>query len=76
MDIYDEETFGPVTTIVRVEGVQHALQVANDTAYGLATAIISRNVTRALDLASRLNAGCAHQRCGRCRMSLRLHTEA
>ncbi|MGY4494521.1 aldehyde dehydrogenase [Pseudomonas sp. TE3610] len=60
MEIYDEETFGPVTTIVRVKGAEQALQVANDTAYGLSSAIFSRDVTRALDLASRLDAGCVH----------------
>jgi acyl-CoA reductase-like NAD-dependent aldehyde dehydrogenase len=60
MSIYDEETFGPVTTIVRVKGAEHALEVANDTAYGLSSAIFSRDVSRALDLASRLDAGCVH----------------
>jgi acyl-CoA reductase-like NAD-dependent aldehyde dehydrogenase len=60
MDIYDEETFGPVTTIVRVKGAEHALEVANDTAYGLSSSIFSRDVSRALDLASRLDAGCVH----------------
>ncbi|MGY4494509.1 aldehyde dehydrogenase [Pseudomonas sp. TE3610] len=60
MDIYDEETFGPVTTVVRVKGAEHALQVANDTAYGLSSAIFSRDVTLALDLASHLDAGCVH----------------
>jgi acyl-CoA reductase-like NAD-dependent aldehyde dehydrogenase len=60
MDIYDEETFGPVTTVVRVKGAEQALQVANDTAYGLSSAIFSRDVTLALELASRLDAGCVH----------------
>jgi acyl-CoA reductase-like NAD-dependent aldehyde dehydrogenase len=60
MSIYDEETFGPVTTIVRVKGAEQALEVANDTAYGLSSAIFSRDVSRALDLASRLDAGCVH----------------
>lgn len=60
MSIYDEETFGPVTTIVRVKGAEHALEVANDTAYGLSSAIFSRNISLALDLASRLDAGCVH----------------
>jgi acyl-CoA reductase-like NAD-dependent aldehyde dehydrogenase len=60
MSIYDEETFGPVTTIVRVKGAEQALQVANDTAYGLSSSIFSRDVTRALELASRLDAGCVH----------------
>jgi acyl-CoA reductase-like NAD-dependent aldehyde dehydrogenase len=60
MAIYDEETFGPVTTIVRVKGAEQALEVANDTAYGLSSAIFSRDISRALDLASRLDAGCVH----------------
>jgi len=60
MEIYDEETFGPVTTVVRVKGAEQALEVANDTAFGLSSAIFSRNVSLALDLASRLDAGCVH----------------
>jgi salicylaldehyde dehydrogenase len=32
MKIYDEETFGPITTVVRVKGVAEAVSVANDTA--------------------------------------------
>jgi acyl-CoA reductase-like NAD-dependent aldehyde dehydrogenase len=32
MDIYDEETFRPVIAIIRVEGAEQALDVANDTA--------------------------------------------
>lgn len=60
MNIYDEETFGPVTTIVRVKGAEEALTVANDTVYGLSSSIFSRNVNRALELASQLDAGCVH----------------
>ena len=60
MDIYDEETFGPVTTIVRVNGTEQALETANDTAYGLSSSIFSRDITRALELANRLEAGCVH----------------
>ncbi len=60
MDIYDEETFGPVTTVVRVKDAEHALQVANDTAYGLSSSIFSSDVTRALSMANRLDSGCVH----------------
>lgn len=60
MAIYDQETFGPITTIVRVDGVEEAVRVANDTEYGLSSAVFGRNVTRALDVARRIEAGCVH----------------
>jgi acyl-CoA reductase-like NAD-dependent aldehyde dehydrogenase len=60
MTIYDEETFGPVTTIVRVKGAEEAVRVANDTEYGLAAAVFGRDVTRALDVARRIDAGHVH----------------
>ncbi len=60
MRIYDEETFGPITTIVRVKGVDEAVRVANDTPYGLTSAVFGRDVTRALDVAKQIEAGCVH----------------
>jgi acyl-CoA reductase-like NAD-dependent aldehyde dehydrogenase len=60
MAIYDEETFGPITTIVRVHDTEEAIRVANDTPYGLSSAVFGRDVTRALDVASRIEAGCVH----------------
>lgn len=60
MLIYDEETFGPVTTIVRVSGDEEALAVANDTENGLSSAIFSNSLQRALSMASRMQAGCVH----------------
>jgi salicylaldehyde dehydrogenase len=60
MRIYDEETFGPVTTVVRVQGTEEAIRVANDTAYGLSSAVFGRDVHRALGVAMRIDAGCCH----------------
>ena len=60
MEIYDEETFGPVTTVVRVSGVDEAIRVANDTDYGLSAAVFGRDATRALEVARRIDAGCVH----------------
>lgn len=60
MAIYDEETFGPVTTIVRVNGAQEAIRVANDTEYGLAAAVFGKDVTRAIDVARQIDAGHVH----------------
>lgn len=60
MTIYDEETFGPVTTIVRVSGVEEAVRVANDTEYGLAAAVFGRDSHRAFEVAKRIDAGHVH----------------
>ena len=51
MRIYDEETFGPVTCIVRVKGVEEAVACANDNEYGLSAAVFGR------DIAPRLRGG-------------------
>jgi acyl-CoA reductase-like NAD-dependent aldehyde dehydrogenase len=60
MRIYGEESFGPVVCVMRVKDDDHAVQVANDTEYGLAAAIFSRDVSRALGLAARLQSGICH----------------
>lgn len=60
MDIYDQETFGPITTVVRVSGVEEAVQVANDTEYGLAAAVFGKDSSRALQVAMRIQAGHVH----------------
>lgn len=60
MAIYHEESFGPVASILRVRDEDEALSIANDTEYGLASAIFSRDETRALALAARLETGICH----------------
>ncbi|HEX7386219.1 MAG TPA: aldehyde dehydrogenase [Castellaniella sp.] len=60
MRIYGEETFGPVKAIVRVAGEEAAVTCANDTAYGLSSAVISADVARALRVAARIQSGICH----------------
>lgn len=60
MKIYHEESFGPLTCMVRVKGYDEAVRVANDTEYGLSSAIFTRDVTLALKLAQQLDFGCCH----------------
>lgn len=60
MSIYDEETFGPITTVVRVSGADEAVRVANDTQYGLVAAVFGRDTHRALQAALKINAGICH----------------
>src|SRR4051794_9169714 len=60
MRIYAEESFGPVVTIVAVDGEDDAVRVANDTEYGLAAAVFSADVDRALEIARRIESGICH----------------
>jgi len=60
MKIYDEETFGPITTIVRVKGDQAAIDVANDTAYGLSAGVFCKDVMRAIAVALQIDTGACH----------------
>lgn len=60
MQIYDEETFGPITTIVRVADTESAVKAANDTIYGLSAAVFGRDTTRALNVARRIDSGSVH----------------
>src|SRR5690606_41422806 len=60
MRIYGEESFGPVVTVVRVGSVDEAVRVANDTEYGLSSAVFGRDVNRALSVARRIESGICH----------------
>jgi len=60
MKIYYEETFGPVVSIIPVKDVEEALRVANDTKYGLSSAVITSNYENAMFLANSLEAGMIH----------------
>jgi acyl-CoA reductase-like NAD-dependent aldehyde dehydrogenase len=60
MDLYSEESFGPVVAIVRVGDVEEAIASANDTVFGLSAAVFSKDVSRALRIAKRINSGICH----------------
>lgn len=60
MRLYAEESFGPVAVVLRGEGDEALLALANDSAFGLSAAIFSRDTSRALALAQRLESGICH----------------
>lgn len=60
MRIYQEETFGPIASIISVKDEKEALQVANDTKFGLSAGLVTNDITKALYLAEGLEAGMVH----------------
>ncbi|MBQ0821429.1 aldehyde dehydrogenase [Microvirga sp. HBU67558] len=60
MRLYGEESFGPVVCVIRAAGLEEAVRIANDTEYGLSAAVFGRDVTRALDVAHRIESGICH----------------
>ena len=60
MRIYAEESFGPVVSVLRVRGTDEAVRIANDSDYGLSSAVFGRDVKRALGVARRIEAGICH----------------
>ena len=60
MRLYREESFGPVVAVIRVSGDEEAIRIANDSEYGLSSAVFSRDSARAMKVASRLQTGICH----------------
>ncbi|WP_454873516.1 benzaldehyde dehydrogenase [Paraburkholderia xenovorans] len=57
---FNEEIFGPVAVVVPFDTDEEAIALANDTEYGLAMAIVTSNVGRALRMGERLRTGLLH----------------
>ena len=57
MRIAQEEIFGPTITVIRVDGFDEAMAVANGTRYGLSAAVFTQDITRALRAVGELRAG-------------------
>jgi aldehyde dehydrogenase (NAD+) len=55
-----EEVFGPVITIIRAEDEADALRIANDTEYGLSSAVFTKDVDRGTRFALQVQAGMTH----------------
>ena len=60
MELFHEESFGPSVSITRVKDADEAVRLANDTAYGLSSAVFGRDLARAIDVARRIESGICH----------------
>ena len=57
MSLFDQELFGPAVGIIRGTSDAEAVQLANDTPYGLSAAVFTRDLATALRYTQSLDAG-------------------
>jgi lactaldehyde dehydrogenase len=57
MRMFKEEVFGPVAPLVSFTTLDDAIRMANDSPYGLQSAVFTRDINKALDIAYKLEAG-------------------
>ncbi|RYP33293.1 hypothetical protein DL766_003522 [Monosporascus sp. MC13-8B] len=60
MDIYKQESFGPSVSLIEVETEEEALRIANDTEYGLNSAVFTENLRTGLRFAKEIETGAVH----------------
>jgi len=60
MEMYYTESFGPTVSVITVKSDEEALELANDTKYGLSAAIFTRDLGKALRMARQIESGAVH----------------
>jgi len=60
MKLFREESFGPVVAVIRARDEEHAIALANETIYGLSSAVFTRDAARGLRVAKRIKSGICH----------------
>ena len=60
MNLYRDESFGPIVAVIRARNEEHAIELANDSEYGLSAAVFTRDTARGLSVARRIHSGICH----------------
>ena len=60
MELFGEESFGPVVAVMRARDANHAIELANDNAYGLAAAVFGSDINEAIRVAEAIESGICH----------------
>jgi acyl-CoA reductase-like NAD-dependent aldehyde dehydrogenase len=60
MALYRDESFGPVVAIIHARDADHAIELANDSEYGLSAAVFTRDIARGLTVARQIHSGICH----------------
>jgi acyl-CoA reductase-like NAD-dependent aldehyde dehydrogenase len=57
MSVFTDETFGPAAAVIHARDAEHAIELANNSKFGLSSNLWTRNIERARELAARIEAG-------------------
>ncbi|MCJ1272902.1 hypothetical protein MMC21_000691 [Puttea exsequens] len=60
MDLYHTESFGPTVSLIPVSSEDEAIEIANDTEYGLSSAVFTEDLAAGLRVARRIETGAVH----------------
>jgi len=60
MNLYRDESFGPVVAVIQARDAEHAIELANDSEYGLSAAVFTRDTAKGLSVARRIMSGICH----------------
>lgn len=60
MQLYADESFGPIVALIRAKDEEDAVRLANDSDYGLSAAVFTRDAARGLRVARRIRSGICH----------------
>lgn len=60
MKLFRDESFGPVVGVIRARDEAHAIDLANDSEYGLSAAVFTRDTARGLKVARQIRSGICH----------------
>jgi benzaldehyde dehydrogenase (NAD) len=60
MNLYRDESFGPIVAMIRAKDEADAVRLANDTQYGLSASVFTRDIARGLGVARQINSGICH----------------
>ena len=60
MKLFRDESFGPVVAITRARDEAHAVELANDTEYGLSASVFTRDIAKGLKVARQIQSGICH----------------
>ncbi|EFX04006.1 salicylaldehyde dehydrogenase [Grosmannia clavigera kw1407] len=70
MDVYYTESFGPCVSLIAVDSDEEAVAIANDSDYGLSGAVFTKDLSKGLSMAGRIESGAVHIN------SMTIHDEA